>query len=236
MAIVTDGLVNNLDASVLLLSGFSDGQSLLNAFIPDEVDTDGWYGSAGYSCYIAASGQYNYPVMRFYSGNLTFQNPAKFLNYENLTVQIAAKRTGLSYSNTWMGLFSTWFNYAKSGLTILAITDNANTRDFTGWGTYGGITTIQSTSAMPLNEPVIVTATITPATSGNFYTNGVFTGEFNNSKSQAYFGVGGLESARGFFVGDIYQVLIYNKILNSSEIIENTETLRDKWFLPPSSL
>lgn len=230
MAIITNNLVNHLDASVLLLSGFSDNQSLLNAFIPDKVDPDGWYGSAGYSCYVVANGQNSLPVMRFYTGNLTFKNPNKYLQYNSLTVQIAAKRTGYGYNNTWMGLFSTWFNYSKSGLTILAITDNNNNRDFSGWGTYGGTTTIQSTSAMPLNEPVVITATVTTNGSGDFYTNSTFTGTFSNTKSQAYFGVGGLEPAGGFFVGDLYEVLVYNKVLQQSEIVQNAEALRDKWF------
>lgn len=230
MAIVTDGLIYNLDASVLTLSGFSDGQTLLDAFVPDQVNSDGWYGSAGYSLYVAASGQGDKTVIRFNTGNLTFKNPTALLSNTSLTVQIAAKRTGSSYTNTWMGLFSTWFNYANSGLTLLAITDNANTRDFSGWGTYGGITTTQSTSSMPLNTPIVVTTTITPSTSGTFYTNSTPTGTFANSKSQAYFGVGGLESAEGFFVGDLYQLLIYNRNLTEVEIQENAETLRDKWF------
>lgn len=230
MAIVTDGLTYNLDASVLLLSGFSDNQTLLDAYVPDEVNVNGWYGSAGYSLYVAASGQGSNSVIRFNTGNLAFKNPDEFLSYTALTVQIAAKRTGASYTNTWMGLFSTWFNYAESGLTILAITDNANTRNYSGWGTYGGITTTQSTSSMPLDTPIVVTATISPATSGLFYTNSTSTGTFTNSKAQGYFGVGGLESAQGFFVGDLYQVLIYNRELSEAEIIQNAETLRDKWF------
>jgi len=232
MALITDGLVNQLDASVLLLSGFSDGQSLLDSFIPDNIDSDGWYGSAGYDMKIVANGQFNKAVIRANTGNITFKNPYKFLNYTELTVLIAAKRTGLSYTGSWMGLFSTWYNYAKSGLTILSVTNNANVGGYYGWGTYGGITTTQSSSSMPLDTPVVVGVTVSPSTSGTFYTNGSNSGTFLNSKSQAYFGIGGLESAEGFFVGDIYEVLAYNRVLTTSEVQETSQYLINKWFYP----
>lgn len=230
MAIVTDNLVYNLDASVLLLSGFSDGQTLLDAFIPDEVNADGWYGSGGYSLYVAASGQGSKTVIRFNTGNITFKNPRPLLDYTSLTIQIAAKRTGTSYINRWMGLFSTWFNYDVSGVSIFAITDNANTGDYSGWGTYGGITTTQASSSMPLDTPIVLSVTVTPSTSGTFYTNSTSSGEFTNSAAQGYFGIGGLGPAQGFFVGDFYQILIYNRVLETSELIQNAEELRDKWF------
>lgn len=232
MSLITEGLVNQLDTSVLLASGFTNGQSLLNAIIPDKIDPDGWYCSGGYDATLVANGQYSYPVIRANTAVLTFRNPNKFLNYNALTVLIAAKRTGPSWTNTWMGLFSTWYNSAKAGLTILAITDDNNQGNFTGWGTYGGITTIQSTSAMPLNTPIVVGATVTNATSGVFYTNGVNSGTFSNSKAQAYFGIGGLESAEGFFVGDIYEVLVYNRVLFEAEVLSSSQYLINKWFYP----
>jgi hypothetical protein len=232
MALITNGLVNQLDASTLLLSGFSNGQSLLNSFIPDNIDSDGWYGSAGYDMRVIAGGQFNKAVIRTNTGNITFKNPYKFLNYTELTVLIAAKRTGLSYTGTWMGLFSTWYNFAKSGLTILSVTNNANVGGYNGWGTYGGVTTTQSNSAMLLETPVVVGVTVSPSTSGTFYTNGSESGTFLNSKSQGYFGIGGLEAAEGFFVGDIYEVLVYNKNLTTAEIQETSQYLIDKWFFP----
>lgn len=230
MSLPTQNLIYNLDASVLLLSGFSDQQSLLDAYVPDQVDPDGWYGSAGYDLRVIANGQNNLPVIRFTTGNLAFKNPNKFLQYTNLTVIIAAKRTGYSYTNSWMGLFSTWYNYAKSGATILGVTNTNNLGGFDYWGTYGGITTTGSTSAMPINTPIVVAATFEDDTSGVFYTNGTETGTFANSKSQGYFGVGGLESASSFFVGDLYQVLIYDRILNPSEIQDASTYIINKWF------
>lgn len=232
MPLITEGLINQLDTSVLLASGFSNGQNLLNATIPDKIDPDGWYCSAGYDIKLVANGQFDYPVIRTNTGTLTFKNPNKYLNYTALTVLIAAKRTGSSYTNSWMGLFSTWYNYSKAGLTILAITDNANTGNFNKWGTYGGITTTQSTSAMPLNTPIVVGAIANSDTSGTFYTNGVNSGTFTNSKAQAYFGVGGLESAEGFFVGDIYEVLVYNRALTEAEVLSSSQYLTSKWFFP----
>ncbi len=235
MSLITAGLINHLDANVLLLSGFSDGQNLLNAYIPDQVDPAGWYGSGGYDVRVVANGQFTRPVIRTNTGVITFKNPSKYLDYTSLTVLVAAKRTGSSYTNTWMGLFSTWYNYAESGVTILAISDNANTDSFTGWGTYGGITTTQSTSAMPINTPIVVGMTTNSNASGAFYTNGINSGFFTSTKSQAYFGVGGLESAKGFFVGDIYEVLVYNRILSSSEIQDSSNYLMNKWFYAPAS-
>ena len=232
MPLITDGLINHLDASVLLVSGFSDGQSLLNATLPDLVDVKGWNCTAGYDIKVVANGQYNYPVIRTNTGVITFNDPYKYLNYISLTVLIAAKRTGPSYTNSWMGLFSNWYNYAKAGLTLLAITDNANTGNFTGWGTYGSTTTTQSTSSMPLNVPIVVGAVANSDTTGTFYTNGLNSGTFTNSKTQAYFGVGGLESAEGFFVGDIYEVLVYNRALTDAEVLSSSQYLTNKWFFP----
>ena len=232
MPLITDGLINHLDASVLLVSGFSNGQSLLNATLPDLVDVKGWNCTAGYDIKVVASGQYDYPVIRTNTGVITFNDPYKYLDYTSLTVLIAAKRTGSSYTNSWMGLFSSWYNYAKAGLTLLAITDNANTGNFTGWGTYGSTTTTQSTSSMPLNVPIVVGAVANSDTSGTFYTNGFSSGTFANSKTQAYFGVGGLESAEGFFVGDIYEVLVYNRALTNAEVLSSSQYLTNKWFFP----
>lgn len=232
MPLITDGLVNQLDTSVLLISGFSDGQNLLNATIPDKIDPDGWRCSGGYDIKLVANGQYSYPVIRTYTGVITFKNPNKYLNYTTLSVLIAAKRTGSSYTNSWMGLFSTWYNFANAGLTILAITDNSFERNFNRWGTYGETTTTQSTSAMLLNTPVVVGAVANSDTSGIFYTNGLSAGTFSNSKSQAYFGIGGLESAEGFFVGDIYEVLVYNRMLTDSEMLSSSQYLTNKWFFP----
>ena len=233
MPLTTDSLINQLDASVLLLSGFSDNQTLLNAFIPDQVNAEPWYGSAGYSMYVAASGSPagNKPVIRLYTGNLTPGNFKDYLNYTSLTVLIAAKRTDSAYGNRWQGLFSMPYNNAKSGITILSITDNANTGDFSGWGTYGTHTTTQSTSAMDLNIPVVVGMTVNIESTGTFYTNASATGSFTDTKSQGYYGIGGLESANGFFVGDIYEALIYNRVLTSTEISNSTNYLISKWFV-----
>ena len=234
MSLPTQNLIYNLDASVLPLSGFTNQQSLLNAFIPDQVDSDGWYGSAGYDLRLVENGQNGLSVMRFTTGNLTFKDPTKILQYSDLTILIAAKRTGYSYSGTWMGLFSTWFAYGKAGVSLFAVTNNNNqAAAFDYWGTYGGITTIGSTSAMPVDIPMVVGVTVNNETEGTFYTNGTETGTFSNSKSQGYFGVGGLESAEGFFVGDLYQVLIYNRRLNLSEIQDASSYLANKWFNAP---
>lgn len=234
MSLITEGLIYNLDASVLPLSGFTDQQSLLNAFIPDQVDPDGWYGSAGYDLRLIENGQNGLPVIRFTTGNLTFKDPTKILQYSDLTVLIAAKRTGYSYTGTYMGLFSTWFAYGKAGVSIFAVINNNNqAAAYDYWGTYGGITTIGSTSAMPVDIPMVVGVTVNNETEGTFYTNGSESGTFSNSKTQAYFGVGGLESAEGFFVGDLYQVLIYGKKLNNSQIYELSIYLANKWYNAP---
>ncbi len=234
MSLFTQNLIYNLDASVLLLSGFNDQQSLLNAFVPDQIDPDGWYGSAGYDLRLVANGQNGLPVIRFTTGNLTFKNPDKLLQCSELTVFIAAKRTGNSYSGTWMGLFSTWFGYARAGLSLLAVTNTNNqAAAYDYWGTYGGITTTGSTSAMPIDTPIVIGATVNNYTTGTFYTNGTQTGTFPNSKTQAYFGVGGLESAEGFFIGDLYQVLIYNRSLSVPEIQDVSSYLANKWFNAP---
>lgn len=233
MALVTNGLIYNLDASVLLLSGFSDQQSLLNAYVPDQVDAIGWYGAAGYDLRLIANGQNSLPVIRFTTGNLAFKRPTDLLQHTELTVIVAAKRTGNSYVDTWMGLFSTWFNYAKSGVSLLAVTNNANTGAFDYWGTYGGITTTASTSSMPLELPQVVAMTVGSSTSGTFYTNGTESGTFANTKAQPYFGVGGLESALGFFTGDLYQVLIYNRVLSANEVQQSSSFLANKWFNAP---
>jgi hypothetical protein len=88
---------------------------------------------------------------------------------------------------------------------------------------------------MPINTPIVVGMTTNSNASGAFYTNGINSGFFTSTKSQAYFGVGGLESAKGFFVGDIYEVLVYNRILSSSEIQDSSNYLMNKWFYAPAS-
>jgi hypothetical protein len=234
MVPVTNGLVNNLDALYVKdVGGFVDGQNLIGAFLPDPVDPAGWYGSNGYDCcfrYYALPVPAR-PALNFKTGVISPQNTNKYLTYEELTVFICAKRTGPSWGNTWMGLYSTWFNYNKNGASIFAITDNANTGNFDKWGTYGGITTTQSTSATILNTPIVLTTTFTPAGSGTFYTNGSNSGTYNSTKDQGYFGVGGLLTANGSFVGDIYEVLIYNRQLDNIEIQGVTNYLTTKWFI-----
>ena len=77
---ITNGLINWLDASILSLSGFSNNQTLLDSFIPDQVGTNTWHGSNGYSMYVAtnASPLGDKPVIRFITGNLT---PSNFNDY-----------------------------------------------------------------------------------------------------------------------------------------------------------
>lgn len=230
MALITQNLIYQLDASVLPLSGFVNNQNLVGAFIPDQVDSKGWYGSAGYDMYLVTNAQNGKAVIRCNTGNIAFKEPGDLLKYNSLTVLIAAKRRGPSYTNTWMGLFSAWYNYSKSGLSIFAITNNANVGGFDYWGTYGGIITTASTSAMNLDTPIVVGVTSDINTAGNFYTNGINTGSFTNSKDQGYFGVGGLESAEGFFVGDIFEVLVYKSVLNGAQIQDSSAYLVNKWF------
>ena len=232
MALITDGLVNHLDASLLLNSGFVDGQNLIGASIPDLIDPAGWYGSAGYDMRVVASGQNDKTVIRMNTGNITFNNLTKFSNYSSLSVIIAAKRTGSSYSRSWMGLFSIWYNYKKSGLTV---TNQANAGDYNGWGTYNETVTTKSTSAMDLDTPIIVGATTSPSSPGTLYTNGINTGAFTDSYYQPYFGIGGFEYAKGFFIGDIYEVLVYNRSLTSSEMQENANYLAGKWYFPQNT-
>lgn len=235
MALVTNGLINQLDASVLLLSGFSNNQTLLDAFIPDQVGTNTWHGSNGYSMYVATSASPigNKPVIRLIQGNLTPSNFNDYLNYDEMTVLIAAKRTGASYTNTWQGLFSLPFyntGLGVKGVSLFSITNDNNVGGFNNWGTYGGTVTTASTSAMNLNTPYVVGMAVNSDTSGTFYTNTSATGTFTNTKAQGYYGVGGLESAEGFFVGDLYEVLVYNRVLTYSEVSVSSNYLISKWF------
>ena len=232
---ITNGLINRLDASILSLSGFSNNQTLLDSFVPDQVGTNIWYGSNGYSMYVAtsASPAGNKPVIRLIQGNLTPSNFNDYLNYNSMTVAIAAKRTGASYTNGWQGLFSLpFYNTGRGvkGVSLFSITNNNNVGAFNNWGTYGGIVTTASTSAMNLNTPYVVSMTVNPDTSGTFYTNTSATGTFTNTKGQGYNGIGGLQSAKGFFVGDIYEVLVYNRVLSYSEVSANSNYLISKWF------
>jgi hypothetical protein len=235
MSLITNGLINQLDASVLSLSGFSNNQTLLDTFIPDQIGSSTWYGSNGYSMYVAASASPtgNKSVIRLSSGNLTPSNFNDYLNYNAMTVLIAAKRTGASYSNTWQGLFSLPFYNTGSGVkgvSLFSITNDNNIGSFDNWGTYGGVITTASTSAMNLNTPYVVGMSVNSDTSGTFYTNTSATGTFTNTKAQGYYGIGGLESAVGFFVGDIYEVLIYNRALIFSDVSASSNYLIDKWF------
>ena len=235
MALVTNGLINQLDAQYIQdVGGFTDGQNIIGAFLPDPVEPAGWYGSNGYDCVFLLSVNSYRPAIRFNTGVISPMNTNKYLTYTELTVLICAKRTGPSWGNTWMGLYSSWYNYNNAGASIFAITDNANTGNFDKWGTYNGIITTQSTSAMDLNQPFVVGATFTPSSSGTFYTNNIETGNFSSSQDQGYFGIGGLLPANGSFVGDVYEVLIYNRKLSSAEIQQSGDYLIQKWFNPPS--
>ena len=235
MALVTNGLINWLDASILSLSGFSNNQTLLDAFVPDQAGPSIWYGSNGYSMYVATSASPvgNKPVIRLISGNLSPSNFNDYLNYAAMTVLIAAKRTGASYTNTWQGLFSLPFNNTGRGVrgvSLFSLTNNNNVGGFNNWGTYGSTVSTASTSAMNLNIPYVVGMTINSDNTGTFYTNTSATGTFTNTKSQGYYGIGGLESAEGFFVGDLYEVLIYNRVLTYSEVSASSNYLISKWF------
>ena len=235
MSLVTNGLINQLDAQYVQdVGGFTDGQNVIGAFLPDPVDPAGWYGSNGYDCVFLLSVNSYRPAIRFNTGVISPMNVNKYLTYTELTVLICARRSGPSWSNTWMGLYSTWYNYNNAGASIFAITDNANTGNFNKWGTYNGVVTTQSTSAMDLNQPFVVGATFTPSSSGTFYTNNIETGNFTSSQDQGYFGVGGLLPAKGSFVGDLYEVLVYNRKLSAAEIQQSGEYLIQKWFNPPS--
>ena len=235
MALVTDGLINQLDAEYVRdVGGFVNGQNLIGAFLPDSVDADGWYGSDGYDCYLRDNAITIRPSLYFNTGVITPQNTNKYLTYENLTVIIAARRQGPAWGNQWMGLYSSWFNYNNNGASIFAITNNANVGGFDRWGTYGGITTTQSTSAMNVDVPVVLSTTFTSSGSGVFYTNGSNSGTYTSTKDQAYFGIGGLLPAKGSFVGDVFEVLVYNRILSEAEIQDSTNYLINKWFFYPS--
>jgi hypothetical protein len=83
---------------------------------------------------------------------------------------------------------------------------------------------------MALNTPTIVSVTVGKDSSGTFYTNASATGTFSGSKVQGYFGIGGLESANGFFRGDVYEVLTYNRALTESEVASNADYLNSKWY------
>lgn len=231
---ILTGLINDLDTSVLLLSGFHDGQNLQAAFIPDQVDVGqwrGWKGDAfGITLVANASPQGNYSVIRFANGNLDQLNTNVCLSSTNFTVMIAAKRTGMPTRCPYMGLYSMVYNFAKCGVTLLAFTDNNYDHNFNGWGTYNGTEPCKALSAMDLNVPVVVTMALDNTTNGTFYTNASATGTFTSSKSQGYLGIGGLECAQGFFIGDLYEVLVYNRTLSDSEVAQNANYLTSKWF------
>jgi hypothetical protein len=231
MGLVTDGLVNQLDAVNLLHSGeFTDGQSLKDALIPDSVDPKGWLGD-GYDLVFAATGGPNsMPVIRFQQGFLHQRNATDFYAYENITVMLIGQRTGTSWGKRWMGLYSMFFNDTKSGLNLMAVTDDNNDGGYQYWGTIGKASH-KSGDAMTLNTPVILGATLGVSTPGKLYTNGVpsTVSTFPDSHAQAYYGLGGYEFARGYFRGDIYEVLVYNRILSDSEISQNSTYLYNKW-------
>jgi len=230
MPLVTDGLVNHLDSLVLLSQGYTNGQDLTVTNIPDSIDSKGWGGDGyGLSFYLSG-GPNNLPLMRFSNGFLHQKNADDFLQFNSMSVMIAATRTGTSWTNSWMGLYSMYYNHAKAGINILAITDNKFDGNFNGWGTYNDTTTVKSTSAMALNIPTVVTVTTNSNSSGTFYTNASATGTFLGSKVQGYFGIGGLESANGFFRGDVYEVLVYNRALTQLEVATNATYLVNKWF------
>lgn len=236
MALITNGLTNQLDASVLLLSGFSNNQSFLNATVPDQIDSLGWVGS-GYGVDLIAGASPNglYPAIRFTNGNLIQNNNNTFFINKSMTVMIAAKRTASSYTRNYMGLYSMILNGGRAGVTVLAITDDIFNRNYSRWGTYDNTLTVQSTSAMDLNTPVVVTMAVNPDMTGTFYTNASASGDFASSKSQPYFGLGGLESQNEFFIGDMYEVLVYNRALTQAEVSANSAYLVNKWFsLPPT--
>jgi hypothetical protein len=226
---ITDGLVNQLDASALI-TVFADGQSLILASVPDQVDSKGWLGD-GYDISYSLSGAPNgAPSFVFKQGFLKQLNWDSFLKYDSMTVMIAATRTGNSWTGNWMGLYSMFYNGAKAGINILAVTDNNLNKDFSHWGTYKYVTTA-STSAMDLNTSFVISVVGNKDSSGTFYTNTSATGDFPASKAQGYFGVGGMESSRGFFVGNVYELLVYNRALTASEISTNASYLYDKWNL-----
>lgn len=230
MPLVTNGLINHLDSLVLLSQGYTNGQDLTVTNIPDSIDSKGWGGDGyGVSFYLSG-GPNNLPLMRFSNGFLHQRNANDFLQFNSMSVMIAATRTGTSWTNSWMGLYSMYYNHAKAGINILAITDNKFDGNFNSWGTYNDTTTVKSTSAMALNTPTVVTVTANNNSSGTFYTNASATGTFLGSKVQGYFGIGGLESANSFFRGDVYEVLVYNRALTQLEVATNATYLVNKWF------
>jgi len=226
---ITYGLMNQLDAYLLSARGWKDDQNLISAVIPDNVSSKGWLGS-GYDLYYSLSAAPNGgPAFVFTQGNIKQENCDSFLPYNSMSVMIAATRTGNSSTGLWMGLYSMYYARATAGINILALTDNNYNYNFSGWGTFNYVTT-QSTSAMNLNTPYIISMTGDANSSGTYYTNTTATGTFSTSKAQPYFGLGGYGPGGGFFVGEVYEVLVYNRSLSASEITTNANYLINKWF------
>ena len=79
---ITDGLVNHLDALTLLSLGYTEGQDLTVTNIPDGIDPKGW-GGDGYGVSFHINGGPNdYPCIRFLNGFLHQKNADDFLQFE----------------------------------------------------------------------------------------------------------------------------------------------------------
>jgi hypothetical protein len=228
MSLILSGLVNHLDARALSAT-FVDGRNLILAPVPDQIDPKGWT-CTGYDISYSLSGSPGgKPCFNLVQGNINQNNFNDFLNYSYMSVMIAATRTGPSWISMWTGLYSMRYNNAKAGITMLAISDNNFDRNFSYWGTYDYITTA-ATSAMNINTPYVLSMVGNSDSSGTFYTNASATGTYLKSKDQGYKGVGGYEAGRGYFVGKVYEVLVYNRALTPSEISINSNYLAAKWF------
>jgi hypothetical protein len=88
MSLVTNGLINQLDAQYIQDVGeFTDGQNVIGAFLPDPVDQSGWYGSNGYGCVFLLSANNFRPALRFSTGVISPMNINKYLTYSFLKIK-----------------------------------------------------------------------------------------------------------------------------------------------------
>lgn len=89
------------------------------------------------------------------------------------------------------------------------------------------------------SSPNIQTLVRSANTSVDFYRNGIFretlTGIFNNSLPSNPLGIGaGTDSTSGIYRGDIAEIIIYNRALNSTEIEDINTYLKTKYSITPT--
>lgn len=218
-----DGLEIRLDAQSLSLEdGASVARIANNGNSGDAVQSD----ADRQPRYVASSNLNGLPALRFSSESYMTIEDSGNMYLEDMTVFVVANASGLPAHGEILSRVANgspwnhnWFLNIEDGLLNY------------GWGTAtaGGYAYPQSKVTISANTPYVLTAKKS-GIDGSVYVNGIPVGTFIGSTAcnpvSAPVTLGGSSDS---FIGDIGEVLVYNRGLTESETLKVERYLEERW-------